>query len=113
MNARHLVAIAAASFSTIALAASPKAATIQMVTISDVGRPHTVIDGACAAAMYPPMTMADGFDKTLNNAQSALADVAKRNGADAVVGMTISWETPNSVGAKGRVLVCGTLVKFK
>lgn len=96
-----------------AFAANPAAPDIEMVTIADIGRPYTVIDGTCATAAYPPITLTDGFPATLTNASKALAVIAKRAGADAVVGMTVSWETPNSVGAKGRVLLCGTMVRFK
>jgi hypothetical protein len=94
-------------------AADPAPADVPMVTIADLGRPYTVIDGTCATAMYPPITLTDGFAATLTNASKALSVIAKRNGADAVVGMTVSWETPNSIGSKGRVLLCGTMVKFK
>ena len=89
------------------------AVSMPMVTISDIGRPYTVIDGVCASSMYPPITVTDGFDQTLNSASKSLAKIARQQGADAIVGMTVSWETPNSVGSKGRILLCGTMIKFK
>ena len=91
--------------------ADPPQTMFMTTTITDIGRPYSVIDGMCAFGS------ATGFDIMTPEMESAfqagatrLDGMAKEHGADAIVGMQVS---PVIEGETHGVLVCGTFVKFK
>ena len=101
---------------------------MQVVTITDIGQPYTVINGDCKFAVLhdDPTAIFSGtgyvetaWESTTNQAVSNLVDDAKKLGGDAIVGARISTIGGSgqsggsvSVGLDG-VLACGTIVKFK
>ena len=86
---------------------------VPIITTSDPGKPYVIIDGACFNATYTPVAAGDGFGPTLNSVMKQASDVAKQQGADAIIGMNVTWEGPNTLTHKGRVVMCGTLVRLK
>jgi len=90
-------------------------------TISDIGRPYTIINAGCAfgnPSVFSDVQPRQIFESSVTNATERLVKAAKNMGGDAIVGMQAS---PVPVPIPGRamgysdrsgVMVCGTIVKF-
>lgn len=105
------------AFVSLLLSAAATAADEQgaflMTTITEIGRPYTVINGGC---VYGKATgfdvMSPEFESAFQAAAAKLSAVAKANGGDAVVGMQAS-PISEAAGDRNGVLLCGTIVKLK
>lgn len=99
----------AASFST----SYAEDAAFLTTTIEDIGRPYSVLDGACVSQQFPGLSFSgDRLQKSVDEAFKKMASLAKKLGADALVGFDVDYDRHPDKG-EGRVLLCGTLVKFK
>lgn len=114
MSKAHLII-----FSTLLTIGASAAATVepassfQMVTITDIGRPYTALDGACAYGKATGFNiMAPEFESAFQSAAAKLVTIAKQHGGDAIVGMQAS-PISETAGDRNGVLLCGTVVKFK
>lgn len=103
-----------------ALAAAPE--RFLTVTITDIGRPYTIIDGFCffkGQTNDISLSMETMFGSALTAANKVIVANAKAVGADAVVGMNIQAvgipDPSNAANyfSHSGVMVCGTWVKFK
>ncbi len=90
-------------------------------TITDIGRPYSVIDGVCFFEANPRLTnpsTAGMLESALQAASKRLNEIAKKAGADALVGMQVTPVmipdplNPRDVLTNSGVYLCGTLVKF-
>ena len=89
------------------------AASIPMVTTDDLGRPQQIIDGACGFGEFPRMTLGtDNMLVALRDAFESLAQQVRAAGGDALVAFDVDFENRVPPGEEGRVLVCGTIVRF-
>jgi hypothetical protein len=105
-------ALVALSFAMPTLAADQQP-NFLMVTITDLGRPYTVLDGACAYGRATGFNiMNPEFESAFQTAAERLSAIAKAHGGDAVVGMQ-AMPISESAGDRNGVLVCGTVVKLK
>lgn len=86
---------------------------IPMVTTNDLGRPQEIIDGACGFGEFPRMTLGtDNMLVALRDAFESLAQQVRAADGDALVAFDVDFENRVPPGEEGRVLVCGTIVRF-
>jgi hypothetical protein len=84
-------------------------------TISDLGRPYTVIDGECSFGKSTSI-MGREFESAFEDGANRLDAKAAAHGANAIVGMQatpVSESIDGGRDTRNGVLVCGTFVKFK
>ena len=87
--------------------------TFLTTTTTDIGRPYTVLDGACVYQQFESFSFSgDPLANAVNAAFKQMSEVAKRLGADALVGFDVDFASRPMKGEEGRVLLCGTLVTF-
>lgn len=97
--------------------ANTGAGSFLTVTLTDIGRPYDVIDGAC---FYGEGTGAGGgfsfggdpIVKAINKTFEEAAKKGREIGADALVGYDIDFQNRTEKD-ESRVLLCGTFVKFR
>jgi len=93
MNAlRYALVLGTVAF---CLPAATSSATVKFmaVTITDIGRPYSVIDGECAygpAQVFEEINNKSIIETAMQNAAKSLIESAKKVGADAIVGMQFS-----------------------
>jgi hypothetical protein len=116
-----LRAIAAATMFAASVSATANAqqqptapgAGIMTVTIENVGRPYDVLDGVCVYQQFAGFSLrGDPLPNALARAMQQIGERARAVQADALVGMDVDFDSP-SEGEEGRVMVCGTLVRFR
>ncbi len=99
---------------TISLTSQAFAGDFLTTTIEDIGRPYEVIDGICMHQVFPRHSaFKDPLAVALQKAFEKIEQAAKEAGADALIGFDVDFSYETMKGNKPRVLVCGTLVKFK
>jgi hypothetical protein len=93
---------------------SPQPArTLLTVTIDDIGRPYDVLDGACVYQQFAGFSFrGDPLQNALNAAFVQMEERARAVQADALVGFDLDFANP-AEGEEGRVMLCGTLVRFR
>lgn len=83
-------------------------------TIENIGRPYTVIDGICVYQEFPSFSVSgDPLEAAVRGAFKKVEAAGKKFGADALVGFDMDFASRPMKGEEGRVLLCGTLVKFR
>jgi hypothetical protein len=101
------------AFSLIAFVTSSVSAALVTSTTENIGRPYTVIDGACVYSQASGFSMkGDPIEASIAKAFEKIEVIAKKAGADALVGFDIDFANRTQKD-EGRVVLCGTLVKFK
>ena len=100
--------------------ASAQKSRFLTVTVSEIGRPYTVIDGDCKFSRSRGLHIDPS--KALDDAKTAaivlLVKAGQELGAEAIVGMQVQTvQVPDQVGGKEtlwnyQAQVCGTFVKF-
>jgi hypothetical protein len=97
----------------LVLVAGPASAGILAVTIENIGRPYEVIEGKCIYQEAAGFSFKDDpIDSAVKNAFVKMEKIALTLGADAFVGFDIDFAN-RSQKDEGRVVLCGTFVKFK
>ena len=87
--------------------------TFLTTTTTEIGRPYTVVDGACVYQQFESFSFSgDPLANAVTGAFRQMSDMAKRVGADALVGFDVDFASRPMKGEEGRVLLCGTLVTF-
>ncbi len=88
---------------------------ILVTTIEDIGRDYEIL-GDFPGVIYKeaPRSSLGGDPMTLAAARAVQAarDLAKQQGADAIIGLQVSSE-PRTSADEGGVLLIGTLIKYK
>ena len=101
-----------------AFAAQP--VSMPVVTITDIGKPYTIVSGDCKWEVLfdTPLNFngAKGvFENATNKAVNDLVQAAQKLGGNAIVGLQIVNTTGttgnSSVGTLNGILACGTIVK--
>lgn len=94
-------------------AATQTAAGILATTTEDIGRPYKVIEGTCIYSQARGMSFSsDPIEGAINKAFEKMEIKARNVGADALVEFDIDFANRTQKD-EGRVVLCGTLVKFK
>ena len=96
-----------AFFSTSASAA------LLTYTIENIGKPYEALEGLCVYQEAKGFSFkTDPIDGAIQGAFAQMATRAEEIGADALVGFDIDFANRTQKD-EGRVVLCGTLVKFK
>lgn len=106
------VGVALACATPVAAAQTPGPGKFLTTTTDDVGRPYRVLDGGCVYEQFPRMAIKDPLEVAVAGAFKKMEALAKAGGADALVRFDIDFASSPQKGEEGRVLLCGTLVKF-
>lgn len=87
--------------------------TLLTVTVDDIGRPYEVLDGACVYQQFASFSFrGDPLQNAMNLAFRQMEERARAVQADALVGFDLDFANPGE-GQEGRVMLCGTLVRFR
>lgn len=82
-------------------------------TTENLGKPYTVINGACVYQQFENFSMkGDPLINAVKKAFEQMEALSKQAGADALVGYDVDFSNRTMDGEEGRVLLCGTLVKL-
>ena len=93
---------------------------VVLVTVEDLDRPYELVTAFPAIGMAewggatrvpPGGGLTDPGLTAITRALERLGEIAKQQGADAVVGVKIDFESPLG-GEEGRAIAYGTLVRF-
>lgn len=100
------------SYLLLAVLSSSASADLLTSTTEDIGRPYKVIDGACVYSQAKGFSFkGDPIEGSIAKAFEKMEVIAKKAGADALVGFDIDFANRTQKD-EGRVVLCGTLVKF-
>lgn len=98
--------------SLLFLASGAAAAALATFTTENIGRPYTVLEGLCVYQEAKGFSFkVDPIDGAVKGAFDQMAARAEEIGADALVGFDIDFANRTQKD-EGRVVLCGTLVKF-
>lgn len=98
---------------TIYLIASSAQAGMPAVTTESIGKPYKIIDGACVYSEAEKFSFSgDPIEKAVHTAFEKMDVYGKKVGADALVKFDIDFANRTQKD-EGRVILCGTLVKYK
>lgn len=101
------------SYLFLAFLSSSASAGLLTSTTEDIGQPYKVIDGACVYSQASGFSFkGDPIEGAIAKAFEKMEVIAKKAGADALVGFDIDFANRTQKD-EGRVVLCGTLVKFK
>lgn len=82
-------------------------------TTEGINRPYEVIDGACVYSEAEVFSLSgDPIENAVHKAFEKMDAYGKKTGADALVEYDIDFAN-RTERDEGRVMLCGTLVKFK
>jgi hypothetical protein len=110
---KKLIFAFACLWATTAFADDAPNSMFLTTTITDIGRPYTVVDGTCAYGKATGFNiMSPEFESAFQAGATRLAAAAKAHGGDAIVGMQVV-PISESAGDRNGVMVCGTIVKLK
>lgn len=88
-------------------------AELLTTTTENVGKPYDVLDAACVYQQFESFSFSgDPLPNAVNKAFEQVSKIAEKQGADAFVKFDVDFGNRTSKD-EGRVLLCGTLVKFK
>jgi hypothetical protein len=96
----------------VAVAQQPGPGKFLTSTTENIGRPYQVLDGACVYEQFPGMSLKDPLETALASAFKKMETMARAGGADALIRFDVDFASRPQKGEEGRVLLCGTLVKF-
>lgn len=109
----RIFALAFAIFAACAAPAAAQHTGFLTATVADVGRPYDVIDSVCVYQEFPRFSLrGDPLQNALAGAFQQVQERARAAQADALVGFDVDFTSP-AQGEEGRLLLCGTLVKFR
>ncbi|MFC1776436.1 hypothetical protein ACFL3I_03735 [Pseudomonadota bacterium] len=95
------------------LVSQPVIAGMLSSTTDNIGKPYQVIDGACVYSQASGLSFkGDPIELAIAKAFEKMEALAAKTGADALVGFDIDFANRTQKD-EGRVVLCGTLVKFK
>lgn len=107
---RHFIRAVLASTIFIASFAS---AELQTYTVEEIGTPYEPLKGLCVYQEAKGFSFkTDPIEGAIQAAFEQMAVLAEELGADALVGFDIDFANRTQKD-EGRVVLCGTLVKFK
>jgi len=82
-------------------------------TITDIGRPYTVVDAACVFQAFPKTaTAGDPLEEAMAQAFSRAREITISAGANGFIGLDVDFTSPAGK-EPGRLLLCGTVVKIR
>ena len=88
-------------------------AALTTYTIEDIGRPYTVLEGLCVYQEAKGFSFkVDPIEGAIKAAFTQMETRAGEIGADALVGFDIDFANRTQKD-EGRVVLCGTLVKYE
>lgn len=91
----------------------PPLAAFLSSTISEIGRPYTVVDTACVFQAFPKTaTAGDPLEEAMAQAFSRVREITISAGANGFIGLDVDFTSPSGK-EPGRLLLCGTVVKIR
>lgn len=93
-------------------AAAPPPAFLS-TTISDIGRPYTVVDTACVFQAFPKAAATgDPLEEAMAQAFARAREITISAGGNGFIGLDVDFASPSGK-EPGRLLLCGTVVKIR
>jgi len=95
------------------MVSSPASAALTTYTIDNIGRPYTPLEGLCVYQEAKGFSFkVDPMEGAIKGAFAQMETRAQEIGADALVGFDIDFGNRTQKD-EGRVVLCGTLVKYE
>ena len=95
------------------MVSSSASATLSLFTIENIGRPYTPLEGLCVYQEAKGFSFkVDPIDGAIKGAFAQMEARAEEIGADALVSFDIDFANRTQKD-EGRVVLCGTLVKYE
>ena len=85
----------------------------QILSIEDPGRPYEIISLVFSYQQFAKFGFEDPLIAAIKSGYSDLIKDIKRAKADAIIGLRIEFNSRPMKGEEGRVLLYGTLIKYK